>query len=151
MRFLFGFHSLNLVVFVSENDTPVMGEADGCEGPLPKVYTYYPDAPITFCHQYLNQESKRQKRRSKTLKHRSQVRYLLNDHLSTSAVNMGTGRFCPWVQRLQEWDIKVLVLNRGAHYAMDRKFESELRQTLHILKKFFPKIFVIYRNTPAGS
>lgn len=81
---------------------------------------------------------------------RSQIQYLLNNDLSTFAVNGGRGRFCPWVQKLQEWDVEVLVLNWGAHYVLYHKFESELQHTLHILKEFFPHTFVKYRYNPAS-
>lgn len=132
----------------SDNDPPVLGLPEVCENFSTK--TYYPDAPITFCHKFLLEESRMQNRPMRSFEERSKVRYVMNDRLSTSSINGAGGRSCPWIKKIEEWDIKVLVLNRGAHFVQNDIFERELRHTLGVVKKKNPHVTVIYRNTPAG-
>jgi len=56
----------------------------------------------------------------------------------------------PWLHLLKEWNIKLLFINRGAHYEADDIFVKSLRQTFSVLHALHPDLLVIFRNTPPG-
>ena len=55
-----------------------------------------------------------------------------------------------WFKVVGEQKIDVLLLNRGAHYAPLDIVLAELTQTLSALKRAYPKLTIIWRNTPRG-
>lgn len=58
--------------------------------------------------------------------------------------------FLPWLPLVQQWGVKVLVLNRGAHYTRSKKFAFQLEATLRALRKLHPGILVVYRASVPG-
>ncbi|KAL2630612.1 hypothetical protein R1flu_015298 [Riccia fluitans] len=56
----------------------------------------------------------------------------------------------PWLHLLSEYDVKLLLLNRGAHYEEDLVLTEALNRTFSILSTDFPDLQIIYRNTPPG-
>ncbi|KAL3688526.1 hypothetical protein R1sor_014835 [Riccia sorocarpa] len=82
------------------------------------------------------------------------VSFVRNDRLTpvvSPKVNR-TGNYYefPWLNLVDEWDVKVLVMNRGAHYEEDAAYAQALRNIFTILSDRFPHVRVIYRNTPPG-
>lgn len=75
-----------------------------------------------------------------------------NDHLmlNEKASRDGLNYYVPWIDVVGKWNIKVLVMNRGAHYEEDEKYLLGLWQTLHRLRELYPDLLVIFRNTAAG-
>lgn len=56
----------------------------------------------------------------------------------------------PWIHLLQEWDVHLLILNRGAHYEPDEIYADSLRRTFSLLHALHPDLPVVFRNTPPG-
>jgi hypothetical protein len=56
----------------------------------------------------------------------------------------------PWVSRLKELNVSLLVLNRGAHYEYDYQLLPGVNSTLRYLQENHPEVSVIWRNTPHG-
>lgn len=83
------------------------------------------------------------------------VGWIRNDRLSPtdheSSDTFGNFFEWPWVRYLEEWDIKILLINRGAHYEQDGVFVRALRDILSLLQARYPDLLVIYRNTPPGQ
>ncbi|KAG6556339.1 hypothetical protein Mapa_002282 [Marchantia paleacea] len=82
------------------------------------------------------------------------VAFVRNDRLSPVAnISVDTWRNFyewPWLDLLKEYDVKLLLLNRGAHYEDDKTYVRALRFIFTILSQHFPHMQVIYRNTPPG-
>lgn len=56
----------------------------------------------------------------------------------------------PWLHLLKEWNIKLLLMNRGAYYEADDIYVKSLHQTFFVLHAPHPDLFVIFRNTAPG-
>lgn len=82
------------------------------------------------------------------------VGFVRNDRISPiSGVNNDTWKNFlewPWLPLLKEWNIKLLLINRGAHYEEDDIYVKSLRQTFSVLQTLHPDLLVIFRNTPPG-
>ncbi len=57
----------------------------------------------------------------------------------------------PWVHYLKQWEIQILVLNRGAHYEADEVYTQALRDAFSLLQAQYPHLLVVYRDTPPGT
>ncbi|CAM6094226.1 unnamed protein product [Calypogeia fissa] len=83
-----------------------------------------------------------------------EVLFVRNDYISPVRNSTSFGRTFqdPWLPHLDNGDggVKILVLNRGAHYQDDRRFVEGLRLTFEVLRDKHPELLVIYRNTPSG-
>ena len=83
------------------------------------------------------------------------VGWIRNDRLSriehAKADSIGNFYEWPWLKYLEQWDIQILLLNRGAHYEADGVFVRTLRDTFALLQAQYPQVLVFYRNTPPGS
>lgn len=83
------------------------------------------------------------------------VAFVRNDRLSPVAnISVDTWRNFyewPWLDLLKEYDVRLLLLNRGAHYEDDKTFVRALRLIFTILSEHFPHMQVIFRNTPPGN
>ncbi|KAH9321701.1 hypothetical protein KI387_016340, partial [Taxus chinensis] len=82
------------------------------------------------------------------------VGFVRNDRISTIS-NMSSDTFnnfleWPWFHLLKEWDIRLLFLNRGAHFEEDEIYAQSLRQTFSVLHSLHPDLLVVFRNTPPG-
>lgn len=83
------------------------------------------------------------------------VGFVRNDRLSAvrEPVDDGWSNVLewPWVPLLRPWAVRVLLLNRGAHYAPDAALAAELDDTLGLLRRLHPRrLLVLLRNTPPG-
>lgn len=82
------------------------------------------------------------------------ISWVRNDHVSPVESVQDTPRFnvyqWPWLDHLQEWNIKILILNRGAHYESDQGYAKSLHIIFPILRTRSPNLIVLYRNTPPG-
>lgn len=82
------------------------------------------------------------------------VGFVRNDRISpTFAVNNDTWKNFlewPWLHLLKDWNIKLLLINKGAHYEADEIYVKSLRQTFSVLQALHPDLLVIFRNTPPG-
>lgn len=81
--------------------------------------------------------------------------FVRNDYVSPVLNSTSLGRTFqdPWLPHLNDGsgeDVKILVLNRGAHYQDDQRFVKGLRATFEALRDRHPELLVIYRNTPSG-
>eukprot|EP01018_Ginkgo_biloba_P011965 Gb_31173 [translate_table: standard] len=56
----------------------------------------------------------------------------------------------PWIHLLRQWDIKILLLNRGAHFEADDIYVRSLNQLFSFLHAHHPNLLVFFRNTPPG-
>jgi hypothetical protein len=56
----------------------------------------------------------------------------------------------PWVHVLNRRNIKLLILNRGAHYVEDNDFLFQLNNTLAYLTEMHPEVSIVWRNTYFG-
>lgn len=52
---------------------------------------------------------------------------------------------------LEEWNIKILFLNRGAWFRSDQSFVTELQSIVFVLQGRYPHLLVIYRNSFPGT
>lgn len=82
------------------------------------------------------------------------VGFVRNDRISAiSHVNNDTWKNFlewPWLHLLKDWNIKLLLINKGAHYEADEIYVKSLRQTFSVLQALHPDLLVIFRNTPPG-
>eukprot|EP00897_Mesotaenium_endlicherianum_P006384 jgi/Mesen1/5774/ME000293S04929 len=77
------------------------------------------------------------------------LRAVRNDMLRPDAgSSMHTNR--RWVRRLRQWGADILVLNRGAHFRPNAKVGRAMRHVLAMLRRMYPELLIIWRNTPAG-
>lgn len=56
-----------------------------------------------------------------------------------------------WIHTLAQYNVSLLVLNRGAHYKPDNIMLEEVNNTLHYIHTHHPHISIIWRNTPHGD
>ena len=56
----------------------------------------------------------------------------------------------PWNDALAHWHPTHVILNRGAHYTGDKKFERGIADALTLVRKLAPSARVILRSTPPG-
>ncbi len=81
--------------------------------------------------------------------------FVRNDRLSLilPGVFTATPEFheFPWVHYLKQWEIQILVLNRGAHYEPDEVYTQALRDAFSLLQAQYPHLLVVYRDTPPGT
>ncbi|KAL2630627.1 hypothetical protein R1flu_015313 [Riccia fluitans] len=82
------------------------------------------------------------------------VSFVRNDRLSPvlfPTVNWERNFYeFPWLNLVDEYDVKLLLMNRGAHYEDDVTYAQALRNIFTILSGRFPHVRVIYRNTQPG-
>lgn len=85
------------------------------------------------------------------------VGYVRNDRLSLTVnyVNWlrdktGWTEF-PWIHLVREWNISLLLVNRGAHFESDGNYTEALTNTYHVLRSRYPDVQVFFRSTPEGS
>lgn len=82
------------------------------------------------------------------------VGWIRNDRLSRveheNADSIGNFYEWPWLKYLVQWDIHILLLNRGAHYEADGVFVRALRDMVALLHAQYPQLLIFYRNTPPG-
>ncbi|CAI5989607.1 unnamed protein product [Closterium sp. NIES-64] len=55
-----------------------------------------------------------------------------------------------WMDEIAAQNVSMVVINRGAHYIEDERFERQLQSTLLALRQAHPELLIIARNTPAG-
>ncbi|CAI6006082.1 unnamed protein product [Closterium sp. NIES-64] len=55
-----------------------------------------------------------------------------------------------WMDEIAAQGVSVVVMNRGAHFIADEQFERQMKSTLLALRKSYPDLLIIVRNTPAG-
>ncbi|CAI5981386.1 unnamed protein product [Closterium sp. NIES-64] len=55
-----------------------------------------------------------------------------------------------WLDEIAPMNISIAVVNRGAHYRPDDRFEREVHSTLLALRNAHPDLLIIVRNTPPG-
>ncbi|CAI5494697.1 unnamed protein product [Closterium sp. Naga37s-1] len=55
-----------------------------------------------------------------------------------------------WMDEIAAQNVSMVVMNRGAHYISDDRFERQLQSTLLALRQAHPELLIIARNTPAG-
>ncbi|CAI5464128.1 unnamed protein product [Closterium sp. Yama58-4] len=55
-----------------------------------------------------------------------------------------------WMDEIVPMNVSIVVLNRGAHYRHNLRFERQLRPTLLALRNANPEMLMIVRNTPPG-
>ena len=74
-----------------------------------------------------------------------------NDYLLIPS-NTQTNNFThkSWVSALASNNIRLLIMNRGAHFKPTDEVLSDLNTTLSKVFKLFPEISVVWRNTPPG-
>lgn len=58
--------------------------------------------------------------------------------------------FLPWFRLIKQWNVKAVLLNRGAHFAPSSEFAEELKLTMLVLRRRHPDLLVMYRATPPG-
>jgi hypothetical protein len=57
-----------------------------------------------------------------------------------------------WVTHyVEEWQIEILLINRGGWFRSDFSFVTELQELVKVLQARYPHLLVIYRNTPPGT
>ncbi|BBN11861.1 hypothetical protein MPTK1_5g15360 [Marchantia polymorpha subsp. ruderalis] len=82
------------------------------------------------------------------------ISFVRNDRLSLVSAPVYDDRSnfheYPWMDLVGTYGVKILLLNRGAHYENDTVYERSLRETFTALRKTYPDVQVIYRNTPPG-
>eukprot|EP00252_Welwitschia_mirabilis_P003373 TRINITY_DN13451_c0_g1_i1.p1 TRINITY_DN13451_c0_g1~~TRINITY_DN13451_c0_g1_i1.p1 ORF type:complete len:295 (-),score=8.97 TRINITY_DN13451_c0_g1_i1:199-1083(-) len=84
------------------------------------------------------------------------IGFVRNDRLSTipegHIVNDTYHNFLewPWLHLINPWNIKLLILNKGAHFENDQIYLSSLQKTLSTLSSLHPDLPVIFRDTPPG-
>ncbi|CAM6127977.1 unnamed protein product [Calypogeia fissa] len=79
------------------------------------------------------------------------VSFICNVHLTTiTSADNDTSNQQPWIYHLDEFNVKLLVLNTGAHFMEDELHTKVLREAFTILTERYPHIHVIYRNTELG-
>ncbi|XP_031503766.1 uncharacterized protein LOC116266621 isoform X2 [Nymphaea colorata] len=80
------------------------------------------------------------------------VSFIRNDRISMTgkARYEHGGRFIerPWTDYIKKWKVKILILNRGAHYEADEVVLKALNSTFSYLRKRHPQLLVFVRNTP---
>lgn len=54
-------------------------------------------------------------------------------------------------QYIEEWNIEILLMNRGAWFRSDQSFVTELHQFVQVLQARYPHLLVVYRNTSPGK
>ncbi|KAL2630618.1 hypothetical protein R1flu_015304 [Riccia fluitans] len=83
------------------------------------------------------------------------VFFVRNDRLSPVLVpseNWETNFYeFPWLNLVDEYDVKLLIMNGEAHYEDDVTYVQALRNIFTILSGRFPHVRVIYRNTQPGN
>ncbi|CAM6092609.1 unnamed protein product [Calypogeia fissa] len=79
------------------------------------------------------------------------VSFICNVHLSNiTSADSDTSIQQPWIYRLDEFNVKLLFLNTGAHFVVDEEYTRALREAFTLLTERYPHIHVIYRNTEPG-
>ena len=77
-----------------------------------------------------------------------------NDRLSLTDVKIHDYKTLflenPWFKKVGEGNIDVLLLNRGAHYALTDILLKEINETLTAVRHTYPDVTIIWRNTPRG-
>jgi hypothetical protein len=68
----------------------------------------------------------------------------------TSASNHSMYAHYPWVHVLNRRNVKLLILNRGAHYVEDSDFIVQINNTLAYLTEMHPEVSIVWRNTYFG-
>eukprot|EP00850_Spirogloea_muscicola_P014663 SM000107S14029 [mRNA] locus=s107:41415:45012:- [translate_table: standard] len=56
----------------------------------------------------------------------------------------------PWQHVVKEQDVKIVILNLGAHYQPDTDYANYLTSALAFLREKHSQVLTIFRNTPAG-
>ena len=77
------------------------------------------------------------------------IRMVRNDVLSVD--DRSKVHELAWFKHLKKWNIKVLILNTGAHFRSDKKFRTGLKKTLDAVRLKYHKMLIIYRSTPKGN
>ncbi|KAF3791772.1 hypothetical protein EJ110_NYTH13389 [Nymphaea thermarum] len=81
------------------------------------------------------------------------VAFIRNDRLSAvdrSRHEGGNFFEWPWTDYIEKWKVKILVLNRGAHYEADDIVLNALNSTFSFIKERHPELLVFFRDTPPG-
>lgn len=55
-----------------------------------------------------------------------------------------------WLNKLKEWDTGILILNRGSRFRETEVLLKNVRETLTAVRKLYPDLLVIWRNTAGG-
>lgn len=152
---------------MAENDRPLVWPQEEFPNWNDSSKTDIYDRPLSYCHTTLLYEEEnpdkydtvgqgwtilgkgRVPRRPKGKKERTKIRIIRNDHLGISEHPLEWE--APWFQRLKEWDIRVLILNTGAHLVEDYQFVETLKTVMKALEEMHPDIVVIFRDTPQGT
>ncbi|GLJ08426.1 hypothetical protein SUGI_0088540 [Cryptomeria japonica] len=83
------------------------------------------------------------------------VGFVRNDGIFTisnvSSTTLNNFLEWPWLHLLKEWDIQILLLNRGAHFETDEIFSESLHITFSLLHSLYPDLLVLFHNTPPGT
>lgn len=85
------------------------------------------------------------------------IGYVRNDRLSLTHKwekcmrNASGFQEYPWIHYLEEWEVSILILNRGAHYESNGNYTEHLINTLHVIQARYPATLVFYRSTPHGT
>ena len=88
--------------------------------------------------------------------HNLSLYYVRNDFLSTinSAVidetKGSSSQQYPWIDLIDEKNISLMIINRGAHYKPDEELIADINSTLHFIFSRHPNMSVVWRNTPHG-
>lgn len=77
------------------------------------------------------------------------IEYIRNDYLTLTIVDVDEYQLS-WITRLEELNISMIILNRGAHFKEDDETIADINNTMHYLRKHHPLINVIFRSTPHG-
>ena len=56
----------------------------------------------------------------------------------------------PWIGRIKDENISIVIMNRGAHNASSSSLVEEMNATLHHLTVHYPTVLFIFRDTPSG-
>lgn len=84
---------------------------------------------------------------------RHRVCHVRNDWLTLNATHfadVSVGFFVPWRSLVKSWDIKAVLLNRGAHFQPSEQFSAGLEETVGTLRRENPDLLIMYRGSSAG-
>jgi len=73
-----------------------------------------------------------------------------NDNLSISASGQSEFDHLPWTQTLVELNTTILLVNTGAHYAVDELLLSSVETAIAHVQKNWPQVLILFRSTPIG-
>lgn len=80
--------------------------------------------------------------------------FVRNDRLSLvvneTVDNVGKHTECPWANLIENYNITLIVMNRGAHYENDTKTLHDINVTMSFLQSRHPDLFIVWRNTIIG-